>query len=311
MSWDFQNVAIVGCGAIGLYYGGRLAEAGNDVRFLARSGAAHLANHGLLAKSIHGDFHLNDIRVANNPARIGPVDLVIVAWKTTANHQLGEILSPLLHENTQVLTLQNGLGNCETIANLVGPHRVIGGLCFVGINRESPASIIHSAGGRLRIGEWKSGPPGRAETIAQRFRDARIHASPVPCLAQAQWEKLVWNIPFNGLSITEGGVTTDVLLSSPSIESEIRALMTEVIQAAHAQGIELSFELIESNLQRTHTMESYRTSSMIDFIEGREVEIDPIWRIPLARGKAAGAAMPALEALVARMELCLAARNPQ
>jgi 2-dehydropantoate 2-reductase len=308
MSWDFQSIAIVGSGAIGLYYGGRLAQAGNDVHFLARSDADALALKGLEVRSVHGDFHLPHVQVARTPREIGPVDLVIVAWKATANAHLAEILPPLLHDSTQVLTLQNGLGNCETIAAITDPDRVLGGLCFVCINRISPGIISHTAGGRVSIGQWSPNLPGRAETVVGRFKAAQIHASAVPNLALAQWEKLIWNIPFNGLSVAEGGVTTDTLLASPHTEAEIRTLMTEVVTAARAQGLDLTDDLITSNIERTRPMKAYRTSSMIDYVEGREVEVDPIWREPLRRAKAAGVAMPALENLLSRIEQRLAER---
>jgi 2-dehydropantoate 2-reductase len=309
MSWDFQSIAIVGSGAIGLYYGGRLAQAGNDVRFLARADADALTQNGLDVRSVHGDFHLPHVHVARTPEKIGPVDLVIVAWKATANSHLAEILPPLLHDSTQVLTLQNGLGNCEAIAAITGPERVLGGLCFVCINRIAPGRIAHTAGGRVSIGEWAPGLAGRAETIAQRCKAAHIHASAVPNLAQAQWEKLIWNIPFNGLSVAEGGVTTDKLLASPQIEAEIRALMTEVVAAARAQGLALADDLIDSNIERTRPMKAYRTSSMIDYTEGRDVEVTPIWREPLRRAKAVGVPTPALEKLLARIEQRLQERR--
>ncbi len=121
-------------------------------------------------------------------------------------------------------------------------------------------------------------------------------------LELAQWEKLIWNVPFNGLSVAEGGVTTDVLLASSETENEIRALMVEVVTAARALGLDLSDELIDFNIERTRPMGPYRTSSMIDFVEGREVEVGPIWREPLRRAKAAGVAMPHLEKLLRRIE---------
>jgi 2-dehydropantoate 2-reductase len=295
-------VAVVGSGAIGLYYGGRLAAAGEDVRFLARSDFDALKSHGLTVESVHGDFTLPQPQVYRNAADIGPVDLVIVAWKATANARLGEVLPPLLHEETQVLTLQNGLGNCESIAEITGPQRVLGGQCFVCINRISPGLVRHSAGGRVAVGEWRRGIPGRAEEVARRFKTAGIPSEALDDLEQAQWEKLVWNIPFNGLSVAYGGVTTDTLLASAETENEIRALMTEVINAALALGHQLSNDLIDFNIERTRPMGPYRTSSMIDFIEGREVEVGPIWREPLRRALAAGVAMPHVAQLVERIE---------
>lgn len=306
MSWKFHSVAIVGSGAIGLYYGGKLAAAGEDVRFLVRSDFDEISRHGLKVQSVHGDFELPQVTACRTPEEIGPVDLVIVAWKATANHQLATILPPLLHAGTQVLTLQNGLGNCEALAEIVGPERVLGGLCFVCINRLSPGNILHSAGGRVSLGEWRPDGAGRAGELEQRFKAAGIQAFAVENLEKSQWEKLVWNIPFNGLSVAEGGVTTDVLLASLETENEIRALMTEVIQAARALGSDLGEDLIDSNIDRTRPMGPYRTSSMIDFVEGREVEVGPIWEEPLRRAIDAGVPMPRTTELLRRIRERLA-----
>lgn len=302
-------MAVVGSGAIGLYYGGRLAEAGGDVRFLARSDFDEVSQNGIRAESTAGDFHLPRVEVFRSPEEIGPVDLVIVSWKATANGALAGTLPPLLHEGTQVLTLQNGLGNCEAIAEIVGAERVCGGLCFVCVNRIAPGRISHTAGGRLTIGEFAKGVPGRAEAMAARFREAKIPASATDDLLMAQWEKLIWNVPFNGLSVAEGGVTTDVLLSDPTTENTIRELMWEVVTAARAQGIPLDEKLVETNIGRTRPMGPYRPSTMIDFMEGRELELGPIWEEPLRRAKAAGVATPALEKLLGSMKARLAARG--
>ncbi len=309
MAWTFQSVAVVGSGAIGLYYGGRLAAAGNDVRFLLRSDYEDLMNNGLTVESIDGDFHVADLQGFRSPEEIGPVDLVIVAWKTTANDQFGAVLPALLHDNTQVLTLQNGLGNCETIARHVPPGNILGGLCFVCCNRIGHGVVRHSAGGKIAIGEFGDGLPSRATAIAKRFGRAGIPAEAVENLERAQWEKLVWNIPFNGLSVAEGGKTTDVLLSDPATNREIRGLMHEVITAARAQGLPLEESLVEININRTGPMDAYRTSSMIDFVEGREVEVGPIWEEPLRRAKAAGAETPRLARLVERIHARIAERG--
>ena len=298
MNWTFKSVAVVGSGAIGLYYGGRLAAAGIDVRFLLRADYAALLRGGLKVGSVHGDFELPRLQAFRTPDEIGPVDLVIVAWKATANSHLGAVLPPLLHAQTQVLTLQNGLGNCECIAAITGPARVLGGLCFVCINRLAPGIVSHSAGGRVDIGEWRPGVPGRATELARRFKAAGIPAVAVDNLEQAQWEKLVWNIPFNGLSVAQGGVTTDVLLASAATEQEIRILMAEVIAAARGLGFELRDDLIAYNVERTRPMGAYRTSSMIDFVAGRELEVVPIWQEPVRRAKAAGVPMPHTENLL-------------
>ena len=297
----FSTIAIVGSGAIGLYYGGRLAEAGHDVRFLLRSDYDDVAQHGIRCKSVHGDFQITSPQIYLSPEECGPVDLVIVAWKATSNHLLDKILPPLMHERTQVLTLQNGLGNCETIAAITGAENVLGALCFVCINRLAPGLIEHSAGGRMAIGEFSVGLPERAAEVASMFANAKVSTDIEKNVEEAVWKKLIWNIPFNGLAIAEGGKTTDLLLENPQTVAEIRSLMEEVVAAAAARGFNLDPSLIEWNIERTRTMGAYRPSSLIDWQAGREVEINAIWAEPLRRAEAAGLTLPHLTKLVAKI----------
>ena len=302
----FSTIAIVGSGAIGLYYGGRLAEAGHDVRFLLRSDFDAVEQHGIRCESVHGNFHISTPTIYHSPEDCGPVDLVIVAWKATSNHLLEKILLPLMHERTQVLTLQNGLGNCETIAAITGAEKVLGALCFVCINRLSPGFIHHSSGGRMAIGEFAEGIPGRAAAVAAMFAGAKVSTDIEQSVEETVWKKLIWNIPFNGLAIAEGGKTTDQLLENPQTVAQIRALMEEVVAAAAARGFPLDRSLIEWNIERTRPMAAYRPSSLIDWQAGREVEINAIWAEPLRRAQAAGLELPHLQQLVARIKAACA-----
>jgi 2-dehydropantoate 2-reductase len=302
-----RRIALVGAGAVGLYYGARLALNGEDVRFLLRSDYEVVRERGIRLESVAGDARLDEVQAFREPSEIGPVDLVIVAWKATANERLAEVLAPLVGASTQVLTLQNGLGNCERLAAIVGPERVLGGLCFVCLNRLSEGFVRHTAGGRVTIGEWRpiAGSP-RAREMSSRLRAAGVPSEATDSLEAAQWRKLVWNVPFNGLAIAEGGVTTDVLLSQPEVESEVRALMGEVIAAAGALGHDIDPGVIDFEIDRTRPMGPYRPSSMIDYVEGREVEYEAIWAEPLRRAQDAGVAMPHLEALAARIRARIA-----
>lgn len=298
----FSTIAIVGSGAIGLYYGGRLAKAGYDVKFLLRGDYDTVVNDGLNCQSVHGDFHLHPVQGYRSSEEIGPVDLVIVAWKATSNAMLAEVLPPLLHAGTQVITLQNGMGNGEAIAAITGAEKVLAALCFVCINRMSPGLIHHTAGGRMAIGEFSPGIAGRAESIAAMFAAAKVETVVEPNVEETAWKKLIWNVPFNGLAIAEGGKTTDLLLADEAIVAEIRLLMTEVVAAAAARGFELDPKLIEWNIERTRPMGSYRPSSLIDWQEGREVEIDAIWAEPLRRAKSMGLSLPHWERLLSRIQ---------
>ncbi len=307
-----KHIAIVGSGAVGGYYGARLADAGLDVHFLLRSDYAHVKRHGWSIQSIHGDMKLPSVKCARTPQEIGPVDLVIIAWKTTANHHYREVVGPLLDEKTLILSLQNGLGNTEELASLFGGWRVFGGLCFVCINRTSPGHLCHSASGMVRLGEFEpqsGGVSGRLEDIVGLLRGAGIDAHAVEDLKKAQWMKLVWNIPFNGLAIAEGGVDTAELLSRPGAESRIRRIMKEVQAVAGAMGYSIGDDFLDQQIATTRTMKAYRPSSLIDYLEGREVEVDSIWREPLSQAIALEVQTPEMERLIHQIKERLSQRG--
>lgn len=315
-SWKFLNsmnikrVAIVGAGAVGGYYGARLAQSGLDVAFLLRSDFEHVKKHGLKIQSIAGDFDVPDVSCARSSEEIGQVDLIIIAWKTTANHQFSEVVVPLLHEKTAIITLQNGLGNVEELARLFGAERVFGGLCFVCINRLSAGVISHTASGLIRLGEYQPAGGDRLQKLVEILSKGGIHCQAVDDLEKAQWMKLIWNVPFNGLAIAEGGVDTLTLLETSGVEERIRVLMSEVQAVAAALGHEIDDQFLEQQIKITWPMKAYRPSSMIDFVDGKEVEVDAIWRQPLLRAKALGVSVPGMEALLQEIENRLAERSP-
>ncbi len=301
------RIALVGAGAVGLYYGARLALNGEDVSFLLRSGYDAVKERGIILESVDGDAVLRDVQAFRKPEEIGVVDWVIVAWKATSNELFEEVLGPLVGPGTTILTLQNGLGNCERLAELFGPEKICGGLCFVCLNRISEGHVKHTAGGKVTVGEWLPQPGNpRAERLAAGLRAAGVVSSAVENLPAAQWRKLVWNVPFNGLAIAEGGVTTDVLLADPEIEAEIVGLMREVIAAAKALGYEIDEGVVDFEIGRTRPMGPYRPSSMIDFVDGKPVEYEAIWGEPLRRAKAEGVPVPMMEKLAGRIREKLA-----
>lgn len=298
------RVAIVGAGAVGCYYGARLLQSGEEVHFLLRSDFDHVRENGLRVTSVAGDFSLAEVPCVRTPEEIGPVDLVIVAWKATANWAAEKILRPLLHDGTAILTLQNGLGNAEYYAEIFGAERVLAGLCFVCINRLSPGVIHHSASGLIRVGEYapEQAPAGRLARIESAFQRANIPCEAVVELEKALWMKLVWNFPFNGYSIARGGVDTRILLEDMSLEGEVRAVMAEVVACAAALGHEIPAGFIDHQIAITKPMGGYRPSSMIDYVEGKPVEVEAIWEAPVKVARRLGMEVPRMEALLKEVQ---------
>jgi 2-dehydropantoate 2-reductase len=245
------------------------------------------------------------------PAEIGPVDLVVVALKTTANDQLATLLPPLLRRQTAILTLQNGLGADEFLATLFGAGRILGGLCFIACNRVAPGEVVCFHPGWLTLGEFGRPAGDRVRALAAQFEPAGVTCSLVDNFQEARWRKLVWNVPFNGLTIATGGLTTDRLLADPHLAAEVRALMEEVAAGARAQNFDVPEALLQELLDLTPALGTYKPSSLLDWLEGREVEVEAIWGEPLRRARAAGASTPRLALLYAliRQQAAGAARR--
>ncbi len=298
-----QKIAIVGPGAIGCYYGCRLAAAGHDVHFLMRSDLEAVRRAGRLRVQLPKGQELvvNSPQVHATPGEIGPCDLVIVALKTTANGVFETLIRPLLGAGTAILTLQNGLGSDERLAELFGAERVLGGLCFICVNRIAPGDILCIEPGAVAFGEFGRPVGERLRALQTCFEQAGVKCTSSDNLAELRWKKLVWNVPFNGLAIAAGGITTDKILANPGLEAQVRTLMMEVIGAAAKFGYEIPVAFVEKQISATRPMGPYRPSSLIDYLEGREVEVESIWGEPLRRAKAAGAAVPGLESLYARL----------
>jgi 2-dehydropantoate 2-reductase len=287
------TIAIVGGGALGGYYGARLAQAGFDVHFLLRSDYDAVRANGLEIHSVAGDFSIpaSRARVYRSVADMPKADLVIVALKTTANDQFGPLIAPLLKDDTAILTLQNGLGNEETLARLFGAQRILGGVCFVCINRLKPGVIAHTAHGLIRMGEAFSARVERVEQIAAWFNQSGVPCQTLADLRHGRWEKLLWNIPFNGLC-TIMDLTTDLILARPAGVELVRRIMEEVRMAAKATGVTLDGSLVEANIRRTFEMGAYAPSMQIDRRAGRPMEIEAIFGVPLEQARSQGQEAP-------------------
>jgi len=289
------RVAVVGAGAIGLYYGAKLAHAGGDVHFLMRGALDEIRRDGITVRGEGENFTVAKANCSNSTADIGPCDLVLIAVKTTSNNDIVELIPPLLHEGTMLMTLQNGLGNEEFLARHFGKERLLAGLCFICLNRISRNVVERFDYGHIVIAEYARPPQARTREIAEMFGQSAIKCSVAEDLTLERWRKLVWNIPFNGLSILAGGLDTAAILADENLRSSTLALMREVIGAANKCGHPLPETTAPEQIRRTEEMNAYKPSTLVDFEAGKPLEIDAIWGEPLRRAMAAGAKVPQLK----------------
>ncbi len=298
------SYAIIGAGAVGGLYGGMLAKRGAEVHFLMHSGIDEVRQHGWRVESVAGDFRLppESLHLHNDPRSMPNCDVTILAIKSTQNHLLGELLPAATGQDGVVLCLQNGLHPEADSVAIVGPGRVLGGCCFLCSNKVAPGQIRHLDYGRIVLGEFTAAdqPPAGISDRLQRITDdliaAGIDAVATGDLWLARWRKLMWNIPFNGLSVALDA-STKQLIDTPESARLAAAIMGEVRDAAAACGRTLPTDAIETTLDHTRQMVPYDSSMRLDYRAGREMELAGIFAAPLAAAEQAGATMPRVEML--------------
>lgn len=300
--------AVIGTGAIGGYYGARLQQAGCEVHFLLRSDYEQVQENGLNIDSISGDFALPEVNAYSDPAQMPPVDVVIVALKTTHNDQLLNLL-PTLNPNGAILSLQNGLDVEAVIAQQFEEEAtptILGCLCFICANKIGPGHIRHLDYGRLLLGAYEKSnrlcpTTPLMKAIAADFERARVPIETTEDLPMARWRKLVWNVPYNGLSVVLDA-TTEEMMGDSGVRSLITTLMNEVVAVANTWGQqnamqgkrELPADLIPQMLTHTEEMAAYRTSMKIDYDEGRPLEIEAILGNPIRTAQALEVSVPTM-----------------
>lgn len=278
-----------------------MAQAGADVHFLCHHDGPHIRQHGLHVES-PGRWQLFLRAKAYDHAEEMPrCDVVVVSLKTTANRALPGLLPPVNKPDGCVVVMQNGWGVEAEAASAAPGCTILGGLSFLCANKTGPGRIEHLDYGDVLLGWHKpSGTEERARYWMQSYAEAltagRIHVKLSANLEEARWRKLVWNIPYNGLSVLHR-TTTDVLMDDPRIRERVEVLMQETRALARACGHVIEDAFIRKMLDDTRLMKPYKTSMLLDFEAGRPMELDAMYRRPLEAGEAAGGAAPAIRTL--------------
>ncbi|MGC9450900.1 MAG: 2-dehydropantoate 2-reductase [Oceanipulchritudo sp.] len=303
---DKPSIGIIGAGALGSYFGIRLACSGLPVTFLLRSDYEAVRESGMELTLADGTgCLLAEPRLAASTEDMGQVDWVIIGLKTTRNHLFKKLLPPVVGPETVLVTVQNGLGNVEALKELFPENPVIGALCQIGVNREGPGKIrsFVPKDGFVQLGAAeKKGEKGRydlLESVQEAFLNAGINTRITTSLGEALWRKLMWNVPFNGLTVAIGGSGTDVICEDPALRAVAIDLMEEIRTAANKLGYPIEREYTGKLMGFTDALGPYKASSVLDWLAGRRVEVEAIFRKPLEAGTAAGVPMPHLETLTA------------
>ena len=285
------RIAVVGAGAVGGYFGAKLAHSGQEVAFIARG--EHLEamrRDGLKVRSGSGDLRIRS-RFTADPTEAGAVDLVLFSVKSYSTEEAAAKLGPLLGERTRILSLQNGVDNPDKIARLWGRNRTLAGVVYIGARVSSPGLIEHSGGGRIVMGELDGGVGAATETVREILSAAQIPCAISTEIRKVMWGKLTWNAPFCAIACLTR-TTTKEIVESESLRKLAVDGMAEVIEAAKSQGFELAPTIVEETLNLSRDLGHFKPSMLQDLEAGKPLEYEAFNGVVVEALRRAGKAAP-------------------
>lgn len=298
------RILVVGTGAIGGFYGGKLAQGGARVATLCRSDYKTVKAKGISVSSSLGDFHFTPEKVIRDVREYGPPpDYVLVGLKVLPEINTAEIIKDVVGRETAIVLLQNGVEIEEPVAKAFPNNEIIGGLAFICVTRTDPGHIDHIDFGRLVIGLFPAGKSAKVDRLANLFEEAGVPCSVTEDVVTDRWRKLVWNAPFNPISVLGGGADTKTMVENPESLELARQVMEEVCKIAEAAGHHLPAAVVQENIEGTRRMTPYKSSMLVDFEAGRPMEVEAILGKALRVAKRHGVAAPHIESLYGLIKL--------
>lgn len=270
-----MRIAVMGTGAVGGYFGARLAAAGQDVAFIARgSHLEAMRKEGLRLKSVQGDFHVRAL-FTSDPREVGPVDLVLFCVKSYDTESAAATLAPMIADKTAILSLQNGIDNPDKLAARWGQARTLAGVVYLGAFVAEPGVIRHSAGGRIVLGDLDGATSATAKKIEQILSGAQIPCALSAEIRKVMWTKLVWNAPFCALSCLARANVGEII-ESESLHKLAADCMEEVREAARSADIELAPAVIEETFKFSQGLGDFKPSMLQDLEAGKPLEYEAL-----------------------------------
>jgi len=295
-----MRYGVIGTGAIGGYYGAKLAHAGQELHFLFRSDYEYVKQHGLQVDSCDGSFHLDDVNAYQHTEDMPKCDVVLVCLKSVNNGKLQSLLPPLLHDDTLVVLIQNGIGVEEDVQKMFPDVQLAAGLAFICSAKSEPGRVNHQCYGSINLANYSCKDEALMQAVVDEFRQAGIETGLVE-YNEARWKKAVWNMPFNGMTVALH-TQTDMLLKNKSTRQLIREQMMEVVSAAQHLGVKnLDEAFVDKMIDMTDNMTPYSPSMRLDYDFHRRMEIYYLYTRPLEIAREAGCPMPKLEMLEAEL----------
>jgi 2-dehydropantoate 2-reductase len=308
-----MRIAVMAAGAVGGYFGARLAAAGHDVFFIARG--AHrdaILRNGLKIESPHGNLHLKDVKVTDDPNSVGPVDIVLFAVKLWDTEQAGEQSRPLIGAQTRLITLQNGIDAPDTLAPILGADHVVGGSAYIASVISAPGVISHTSQfAQIRYGHSDGRPDATLTAFTKAAKAASIDAAISEDADRDRWQKFVFLVGMSALT-SATRLPIGPLREDPDTNALFRAVIQEVFDVGRAKGIALRDDFIETRMKFLATVPYGMKASMAHDLErGNRLELDWLSGKVVALGRELNVPTPANAAIYAILKLHRMGRTEQ
>lgn len=297
-----MRIAVMGTGAVGGYFGAKLAAAGHDLAFVARGRHLQaLCVNGLKVISPTGDLHVKSALFTDDSAKIGAVDLVLFCVKSYDTEAAAEQLKPLVAARTLILSLQNGVDNSDKLALVFDSSQILPAAVYVGAQLTAPGVVTHSNGGRIIFGQSDGSTSESSKQLRQTLVDAGIPCEISASIQKMQWTKLLWNAPFCAIScLTRANVKQ--IVESESLSALALSCMTEVQAAALSRDIELRREQFDEIMAFSRGLGEFKPSMLQDLEAGKPLEYQAFNGIVAQTLRQAGAPAPVNQAFFAMLK---------
>ena len=297
-----MRIAVMGAGAVGGYFGARLATNSNEIVFIARgSHLTALQKNGLAVESIQKTLPVRKALFTDNPDAVGAVDLVLFCVKSYDTEPAAQLLGPMMGPKTIVLSLQNGVDNADKIRHIWKNHPVLAGVVYIASQLLGPGRIKHSAGGKIVFGGDEVHTA--TEAIERLFCSAGIPSEVSSNIRAVQWRKLLWNAPFCAISCLTRATVKEIV-ESDSLTNLALDCMAEVREAAATQAIALSPELFGETLQFSKGLGDFKPSMLQDLEAGKPLEFEAFNGIVVDLLRRAGKQAPINQVFYSALKYC-------
>lgn len=297
-----MRIAVMGSGAVGGYFGAKLAAAGHEVAFIARGKhLAALQANGLRVNSPNGDLTICQAQFTDAPEQVGKVDLILFCVKSYDTESAAAAIAPIISDQTIILSLQNGIDNPDKLARVYDPSNVLPAVVYVGAQVSAPGIISHSTGGRIIFGQIDGALSNEAEILVQTLITAGIPSEASAEIRHVQWTKLLWNAPFCAISCLTHANTKQII-ESESLTRLALDCMTEVQAAARTQRIELPRQRFAEVLNFSRSLGEFKPSMLQDLEANKPLEYEAINGIVVKVLEANGQSVPINQTFSATLE---------